>query len=287
MAKARLFRGDVSGAQSLLAEHIVEHPRDLVAIELLAEIYVQVRQYTQAAELALSTPVETAGRDRLLVRTARRLYEAAQGEEAERLLRQALATDAGTARPMGADLLLARVLDSLDCSREAIPYYERAVSVQPMNSALLTEFADVLEYVGDARAASDVLRRILLFEPDSGPCHQRLGATLLNHHDDAAAEAHLVKARDLLPNCFWPRVFLSSLYLQQCRGDDALREVLAAVRLAHTDAVPHYQLGRVYSQLGRQAEATAAFRCAAELDPDDEDVADELRRLTKRSNTRT
>jgi len=186
---------------------------------------------------------------------------------------------------------------------KSLEQFEAAIRMNPADERSRLALSRVLSFAGrdaDAqRALQDTLRAI----PASGRAHWWL-ATSYEHvnrfadarHEYEQAASMAVAGKSYLlatvgrlasgaadgtgaidaltravaddpANPAWHRLLAGALLLED-RPDDALAELMAALRLDARDAGAHFGVGQIYLNAGRNAEAVDALRRATELSPD-------------------
>jgi tetratricopeptide (TPR) repeat protein len=113
-------------------------------------------------------------------------------------------------------------------------FEDAAVSVTTGRDALLDSIARLASASGDLPAAIDAWTQSVTASPNDRDVHKRLARALL----------------------------------QQDRGDEAFRELVAALLIDPTDAGAHLGVGRILLSAGRNEDAAAALGRAVRLSPD-------------------
>jgi putative PEP-CTERM system TPR-repeat lipoprotein len=98
-----------------------------------------------------------------------------------------------------------------------------------------------------------------------GMCYYHLGKLEL-------ALSQMQQVLDHQPTSVQTRVMVAAILLQQKRTDDAVREVMIALRHDAESGIAYNVLGSAYMVQGKYDEAMAAFNQATELDPQLADV---------------
>jgi tetratricopeptide (TPR) repeat protein len=168
------------------------------------------------------------------------LYELKRLDEAERVVRDALALDAGS---VDARELLAVVLAGQDRYDEAVKLAREACALNPDGLSSCVALAAVLSEAGRLDEALKEARAATEAAPEDARSHGVLGAVYLKMNDAAAALATLEQMAD----CLRPDV----------------------ERLPPSQWVQYF-LGRgeALSLLGRHDEAVAAFEEVLRIDPE-------------------
>jgi Tfp pilus assembly protein PilF len=125
---------------------------------------------------------------------------------------------------------------------------------------------------GQDAAAEAGFKEVLAAAPQVAQAHYNLGYLAGKRGDAAAAEAAFRKAIELQPRNGEAYVALATLLGQKSRGEEALALLQGAAGEFAQDARFQFALGAAAFNLGRNAEAEAAFTRAGELDAANPDV---------------
>ena len=156
-------------------------------------------------------------------------------EEAERLLRRAVKLQA---KERYAYIYLGRILEATDREAEAEAVYREGIRIDPHFAWLYTDLGDLFLGQGRYDEAIEQLQKSIRLFPTNNSAHGKLISTLRKQGRlDKALEAGRI-AITRLPD--WPEF--------------------------------HYQLGRVFEELERPAEAIVAYRQELELSPNHSDA---------------
>src|SRR2546421_5106286 len=98
---------------------------------------------------------------------------------------------------------------------QAIASYNKALALEPNDSATHYNLALALKYKGDAKEAAEEFEATLQLKPKWAAAHYGLGATRYDLHDLAAALKELQAAVELDPTNAGAHRFLARVYLQQ------------------------------------------------------------------------
>jgi tetratricopeptide (TPR) repeat protein len=226
-----------------------------------------------------------------------------QVKEAEALLRQATEEDPKYAQ---ARFNLGMVLAQQQRFPEAEAELETAVSLDGGNLGAQTALAEVRAREGKSESSIEILRKIVAARPDSFQDHLNLGIALADHLEVEAALAEFTQAVALNPESAVAHYNRGRLLLDERHFEDAKPELEKALSLdehfgdaVYLLAVTERQLGetakslelseksvqlspgnpRAYYLLGqnlssakRDQEAIAAWKHAAQLDPNSTEV---------------
>jgi tetratricopeptide (TPR) repeat protein len=115
--------------------------------------------------------------------------------------------------------------------------------------------------------------------PGNGRAWMNAGVELMGRGDLVAARRYFERGRALLPR--YPYLYMNLSILEAHDGHlpEALSAAEKAVELNPNLSRAHYYHGRVLAQLGRTADAAAAYQRALAIDPRDADVRAALARL--------
>jgi Tfp pilus assembly protein PilF len=125
---------------------------------------------------------------------------------------------------------------------------------------------------GQGAEAEALFKSILAEVPNLAAAHHNLGYIYTQRNDAAAAEAAFRKAIELRPEAGESYTALSTLLGAQKRLDEALQLLQEAAPRFATDAPFQFALGATAFNLGKGAEAEAAFKKVTELDPANSEV---------------
>jgi Flp pilus assembly protein TadD len=267
-AKKAMDERRFSDAETTLRVYLALYERSsearyMLAYSLLREGKAKdsLEEYTRAA--ALRTP--TAG-------DLRNVGEAyvllGDYDDAGKWMQRAL-----TMEPGNADTLynLGRLRYTENRFAESVGYFQRVLGVAPRNVKAENNLGlafEGLDRMADAEAA---YRQAIAWQ-DAGPPGElseqpliNLAIVLLHRNDAAGAEPLLERAAKLAPKD--PRIHeqLGQLYMQQSKFADAQRELKTACDLDPGKSNLHFLLGQAYKRLGRQNEAAAEFAESSRL----------------------
>jgi predicted Zn-dependent protease len=120
---------------------------------------------------------------------------------------------------------------------------------------------------GQAAEAEALFKEVLAEVPNLAEAHHNIAYIHAQRDDVPVAEAGFRKAIELQPQTSDSYLALATLLARSKRGDEALKLLQDASGNFATDAKFQFALGATAFNLGRVAEAQAAFAKVAELDP--------------------
>lgn len=185
--------------------------------------------------------------------------------------------------PEGAVVAEARTrLDRIELEAAAALVDLGADTPLPASLRELATRVDVALAEGRADEARSLAEQLVARSPGTAESHGRLADALLLAGDWAAAEVQAGIARSLAPNEAGTRARLGRLLADGYGGKrnaEALRELVAAVRLRGGDAALRHRLGVVQQAEGQFEAATESFRAVLQLEPEGPWSADCRERL--------
>lgn len=219
-------------------------------------------------------------------------------EDAERHLRTALALVPD--QPLS-HTSLATALVALGRPAEALPHCEEALRLRPNEATFVNNYANVLRLLRRFDDARDSYLRAIELDPKLAIAHASLGLVFLELDRIDEAICLMARAVELEPSSASHWEYLAELHGRvehfeeaiQCwervmalapdnraqphrsfgwalqetnRGDEAEGHYLRAAALAPQWAMPQLDLGILYEERGRFADAATAYRAAIQLD---------------------
>lgn len=176
---------------------------------------------------------------------------------------------------------------------EAVGFLKGALRIRRDASDTYYYLARAYKGLGETEAAYEQLETALAFDPNYAQAHFLMGELYMSEEDEINAAEHFRITLDIAPDAEPAIEALEAFGTPEERlqnatealeDDDieaALHEVLVARALAPESAPAATLHGRILVERGNNPEALAVYREAAELDPDDKDVAAEITRLEK------
>lgn len=152
----------------------------------------------------------------------------------------------------------------------AIAAYRQALEIDPHYEEASYNLATLL-VTSDPVEAKSLFRAALHEDPEYGIAHREFGK-LLNRQgvaDCAAAEKHLRRAVELMPNDPWALLFLGNCLYTQGRRLHALAVFKQAARVFPGEPTPLWCAADIHHSLGNLPLAIEFNQRALELDPED------------------
>ena len=156
--------------------------------------------------------------------------------------------------------------------REALPSYDRAISLEPDFVPALLDKAELLVYyLGESEAAISIADRVLRLSGNEGEhAHgfylKGIAYANLDHHEEARANFDQSLALDPeYPDAHCEKgASLFELY----QFSAALQSLKTAIALDASYARPRHYLGTIYEFMGEESLADREYELAARLDPE-------------------
>jgi TolB-like protein/Tfp pilus assembly protein PilF/DNA-binding winged helix-turn-helix (wHTH) protein len=245
-----------------------------IAVQLIdvpSEEHLWSKIYTEELTDVFDVQSDIAGR----VTDALRLQ--LLSEHRERLdQRPTVHAEAYDAYLHGRHFLLKHTVDGYG---KAIEYFERALAVDPGLAAACAGLADVylsktrsslLSWSEGFRKAQEYAEKALALDPELSEAHEAVGyATWMQGEETEKAEMHLLRAIELNPSNATAHHAYADVLVNWFRGDEALREVTAALELDPLSPACNAAMADVL--FWENADADGAIRYyhrALEIDPD-------------------
>ena len=193
-AAAALVDNNLPVAEMRLRAHLKQHPTDVAALRMLAEIAARLRRYSDAEEL-LKYCLELAPNfDAARYNLAVVLNRLPRGVEALREIERLLAREP---RNPGYRNLKAAVLTSLGEYAEAIGIFEKVLADYPNQSKIWMSYGHALKTAGRLEDSIRAYRRSIALEPSLGDAYWSLAnlkTFRFTDTDVAAMRAQLARA---------------------------------------------------------------------------------------------
>jgi serine/threonine-protein kinase len=198
------------------------------------------------------------------------LFESGDAATAEKVLRSAHDREPGD---LWLNIYLAKSLQRLGRSEEAIRYFTAAQTAQPL---YVWELGLALQAKGETAGAINVFRGVLRRQPDATPHYIWLAQALQSQ--GRAQEANDVIDAGIVGCRRWigrephsPRAHYNLANILRAKGtvDEAIAEYREAIRLKPDYAKAHDNLSFLLSSIGRLVEAIDEGREAIRLSPED------------------
>ena len=188
-------------------------------------------------------------------------------DAAEEVLREAM--EAAPDDPWPAFLVGALLEERRGRSREALPYLQRAVALQPEFLEARRKLAEALYDVGRRAEARDELEEVVARDPLHEPgAWLNLGVVRLEMGDEAGAARAFREASRLDPDRAEAHIQVGTLALGAGELAEAERAFLAAIAAAPEEPAAHGSLALVHLQRGEWARARELLERVLELDPE-------------------
>lgn len=160
---------------------------------------------------------------------------------------------------------LALALDYQGHSREAIPAYEQAITLDPHQAQALNNLAVIFEKRGEIARATDLYRRSAAADPAQAEARFNLSKILDQQGSHVEARELLTEILTQQPSHFRARAFLADL-LMAAHQPSAAVEILESGRSWHQDnPVYQLQLGKIYAVQGDHGTARTHLVVATTL----------------------
>jgi tetratricopeptide (TPR) repeat protein len=152
--------------------------------------------------------------------------------------------------------------------RAAEEVYRRMLAFQPEQPDALHLLGVIALQTGNWTAALDLISRAIALFPDKAEYHTNIGLALveLNRMDEGVAAYR--RALELNPDSGQTRNNLGNALAMMGRPDEALAELRRAMAIEPSSAQTAFNLGNVLEGAGKREEALEYFRRAVALRPD-------------------
>jgi tetratricopeptide (TPR) repeat protein len=143
--------------------------------------------------------------------------------------------------------------------------YRKALEIQPNDPAALLGLASADFGVGDSGDAVKTARAALDQRPSDPELNLLMGEVLVEQHSFAQAEPYLNRSLAAKPQMVTRvHALLGRVYEETGRTTQALEQLRLGLP-SDTDGTVHYQLARVYRQMGDEKDASVALTEMKEL----------------------
>lgn len=186
-----------------------------------------------------------------------------------------------------ADMLAGEALDEMQDHTGAIQQFRGAVKANPKEPNVHFGLGYLLWTQGQYLDAAKEFQAELVNVPDHVQALVYLAdSNIKTGHSDLAVPL-LQKAIRLEPRLEMAHLDLGIVYAEAGRHADAIRELKLAAKLKPDDVAPHWRLAQLYRTLGRREEANAEFEKTKTLSKAaDESVSSKLKQ-SQRAPSRT
>jgi tetratricopeptide (TPR) repeat protein len=203
-------------------------------------------------------------------------YGTAKYAEAMPLLESAVAAD-----PQNLQLRTALAQSCLwsahyDCTLEQ---YKQIVALSPESAQADMLAGEALDGLGDTPGAIREFETAAKGFPQEPNVHFGLGYLLFERHQYNAAAAEFEAELKIDPNHAQALSYLGDTLIKQNNFDAALPPLMKAVKLPDPPRIAFVDIGIVYTEQKRNADALSAFQRAIAMDPEEVDAHWRLARL--------
>jgi predicted O-linked N-acetylglucosamine transferase (SPINDLY family) len=263
LARVQMQEGKFADAEATARRLVALSPKSAEAIVLLGE--------TQRQKSRPNDAVATF-RDALAIEPANALAhyllglalrDAKRSAEAEFAFKDAVAANPGLA---DAYLELGNLYLDQRQDGEAESAYRRAIAARPNSATGHYNLGNALRTSGRLEQAAAAYREAVRYKPDYVEAWYNLGLTEKEQGRAEEAVAAYNKAIDLRPGFAEGFNNLGTALRSLWRLEEAEQAFQKALSIKNF-AMPHYNLGWVFDQQGKRAEAAASYRRAIALDP--------------------
>jgi tetratricopeptide (TPR) repeat protein len=247
-----LYRGDYVQAVQLAERQLQKRPNDTAMRVLLGRAELAQGQFGPALEdlrKALASDPHNIDALYYLSFAARALSE----QEYQRLL--AMAPDSARVHQ-----LLAESAQQAEDWTEAEAEFQKALQANPRSAEVATELAELKRSQSKFDEAVTYYEQAEQVGPMSYEVAYGLGACYTYKQDYARATEWLRQAVVLAPESAAGHFALGNALFQAGHFEAAIPELNVSLRFEPRMKQAYFLLGRAYTKLGRQAEATAAFK---------------------------
>ena len=162
---------------------------------------------------------------------------------------------------------------------EAIPFYERALGINPNLPDVCSDLGNALSEVGRAPEAIRCYEQALRLKPNHPEAHNNLGAVLYAAGRMPEAIQHYEQALQAKPDYTEAEFNLGLALFDTGRLDEAIAAFRVVVQRNPELVAAWCSLGRALERSGRTAEAATSFEEALRRAPDSVEARDGLARL--------
>lgn len=300
LARVLIDLGKPQDAVAVLDQGPQKSTRKAESHFLLGQAYLELKDYEKArpcyeaaiqadpkhtrSYYGLATVVARVGQPEKAEACRKKFHELKTADlEAVRAIKDDASTDLAVMRRRMAEALVgaAAVYDAHGHLPKAEPLWRRAAALDPRNTESRLQLALVYQRTGKGPDSLHLYRQLLEIEPGNPLYHTYAGALCVQLGQLAAAEAAFENVVRLAPQRSWGYQGLAQIYLGTNRRlSEAKAHAETAVRL--DPVAPNYDiLGEVCRATGDRAGALAAFRRAAELEPENPKYRQKCEALTQ------
>ena len=156
--------------------------------------------------------------------------------------------------------------------RMAIPFFQKAIQLEPKETAYLNNLALALLKMGEFDLATNTLQKALAVKPNDSATHFNLGVTFQNRHDFSKALEHFDLAAKANPKHFLAITAKANILEKLQRHDEAIHLCLGVLQDNPDNAQAHIQLGSLYKTQKKFPEALHELNQALKLNPNSSEL---------------
>ena len=254
--------GRMNAALATCRDAVQRDPGDINMTALLGAILLKAREFTDA-EQYLRRAIELAPTfAKPHEDLGYLLLETGRPEEAVDVLQNATRLDPGAEM---AFFSLGRALSMTGKGDDADAAFEASFELNPQRKQLA--LAAEHHKAGRHDEAEQAYRRLLKAFPNNVDAMRLLAAIVASRSDSEEPEALLRKAVSLAPDYALAFLDLGRIYQEQFRYAEALDCFQRVIRLQPASAKPQFALASTLAPVGRTDDALAAYRRVLELQP--------------------
>ena len=264
LAQKNLQAGKLPDAESICRQILAADPRDVTAIQLLAQIAFVTGHGEQAANLLRQAIALQPGNSHNYGNLGSVLAQTGKLDEAVAAFKQAL-----TMRPDSVETHanLATALQSLGRLDESIEICRRAMKINPNATGILNNLSNALAAKDDVEGAIASMKRAMELEPNFAEGYNNLGNLLRKANRREEALQCYIRFVELRPDIPEAHAGIAATLLELGRLDDAIRGFKVVMEMAPNFARGAFGLGTAYRTTRRLDEAIEAYRLSTQLDP--------------------
>ncbi|HMF58231.1 MAG TPA: tetratricopeptide repeat protein [Pyrinomonadaceae bacterium] len=235
------------------------------AVVALAVAFAQTAAVGQRRAASSRSATGTTNDVAALLREAAELLQAGRIDEAEPLVRRAVAVAPQTA---DAHNLLGAILDQRGRTEDAEREYREALRLNPRSISARANLGVLLARTNRSDQAIQMFESVLTELPDHPQAVMNLGLLYAARGDYNRALPLLERANTLFPNTFAVLYNLGVVLCHLKRFDEATGALAAAATLSPDDSGTFYYLGLIASSRGDSEAAAQFWLKALSLRPD-------------------
>lgn len=189
LAMQHLNSGKPDQARAILRRHLQQHPGDLPACRLMANVLSALGEHAQAKHFANKATTAAPNDPNALTDLAVVTWRAESPDAAEAVLRRALAVDPGH---VPAGTTLATVMGSVGRYADAVEACRPVLAASGNHPGMVASFAHLLTQLGRAEEAVDLLRAAIRAHPEIADLAKELPSRI--NYDPRATPGEVFEA---------------------------------------------------------------------------------------------